>query len=55
MKLFGNKEITVRYIGSLALMAAYKGLKLVWQMGNFFTSKGEAFITRDGDIFQVKE
>lgn len=50
-----GKEITLIYYGRKAIIAIYKGVKLVWQMGNFFTREGLLFVTKDNETFEVKE
>lgn len=50
-----GKEITLIYYGKRAITAIYKGLKLIMQMGNFFTRNNELFVTRDNETFEVKE
>ena len=50
-----GKEITLIYYGKRAITAIYKGLKLVMQMGNFFTKNNELFVTKDNETFEVKE
>lgn len=50
-----GKEITLIYYGRKAITAIYKGLKLVMQMGNFFTREGLLFVTKDNETFEVKE
>lgn len=54
-RFFNNKEITAIHLGKRAITAVYKGLKLVWQSGNFFTNQNELFVTKDNEIFEVKE
>jgi hypothetical protein len=51
----GDKEITLSYYGRKAITAIYKGLRLVMQMGNFFTRDGELFVTKDDETFEVKD
>lgn len=55
MMLWGKKEISLSYLGKYAINAIYKGVKLVWQMGNFFTREGLLFVTKDNETFEVKE
>ena len=50
-----GKEITLIYYGRKAITAIYKGLKLIMQMGNFFTRNNELFVTRDNETFEVRE
>jgi hypothetical protein len=50
-----GKEITLIYYGREAITAIYKGLKLVMQMGNFFTREGLLFVTKDDETFDVKD
>lgn len=54
-RFYGNKEITAIHLGRRAITAVYKGLRLVWQMGNFFTSQNELFVTKDNETFEVRE
>lgn len=51
----GNKEISFVYYGRKAIVSIYKGLKLVMQMGNFFTRDDNLFTTNNGDTFEVRE
>jgi hypothetical protein len=55
MMLWGKKEISLSYLGKYAINAIYKGVKLVWQMGNFFTREGLLFVTKDDETFEVKD
>lgn len=50
-----SKEITLIYYGRKAITAIYKGMKLVMQMGNFFTREGLLFVTKDDETFDVKD
>ena len=50
-----GKEITITYYGKKAITAIYKGLRLVMQMGNFFTRNNELFVTRDNETFEVRD
>lgn len=50
-----GKEVTLIYYGRKAITAIYKGLKLIMQMGNFFTRNNELFVTRDNETFEVRE
>lgn len=54
-RYIGKKEVTLVYYGKKPIIAIYKGLKLIMQMGNFFTRDGELFTTKNGDTFEVKE
>jgi hypothetical protein len=51
----GKKEINLAYYGKKAITAIYKGLKLIMQMGNFFTREGLLFVTKNNETFEVKE
>lgn len=50
-----GKEITIIYYGKKAITAIYKGLRLVMQMGNFFTRNNELFVTKDNETFEVRD
>lgn len=54
-RLFNNKDITAISWGRIAINAVYKGLRLIWQMGNFFTRDGNLFVTKDNETFEVRE
>lgn len=54
-RFYEGKEITAIYIGKRVVDAVYKGLKLIWQMGNFFTRDGDLFVTKDNQTFEVRE
>lgn len=54
-KHWDGKEISLMYYGRKAIMAVYRGLKLVAQMGNFFTLDGRLFATKDGETFEVRD
>jgi hypothetical protein len=52
---FKHKELQIAYYGRKAITAIYKGLRLIMQMGNFFTRNNELFVTKDNETFEVKE
>lgn len=54
-RLFNNKEITSISWGRIAIIAVREGLRLIWQMGNFFTRDGNLFVTKDNETFEVRE
>jgi hypothetical protein len=51
----GKLNITAGRIGKKVLTIVRYGKFLVWQLGTFFTSNGEVFVTKDGETFNVKE
>ena len=51
----GKKEVNLARFGKLTVNAVYKGLKLIWLMGNFFTRDGDLFVTKDNQTFEVRE
>lgn len=51
----GTNNFQLAYYGKKAITSIYKGLKLVMQMGNFFTREGFLFVTKDNETFEVKE
>lgn len=52
---FANKDIQIAYHGKKTIASIYEGLRLIMQMGNFFTHNNELFVTKSNETFEVRE
>lgn len=50
-----NNNLSGGMLKGKLMTVIYKGGKLLWQAGNFFTKDNRILYTKDGSVFNVKK